>query len=579
MSSPASIVEGDVPIEAPELSSIAAELAQFQGRFADTFVFLARELRNLGLNVDAMSERTESLRSSRRGDLVAASVLTTRDMVEAFKREMAAFGVLNERVFKFCERMSTASEQLVATACSIGSMNRKLRVAGINVRLSATQLSDAGGSLAALTRELTGLASLSGERAASVASVTEEVGRRVSSLQLSRNGLGESKQAGEREVHSSLSDIFTTLDRAVTDLSRVVTQAGRVRNSLGHAALAIQRHDLLRQSIDHIRLALEEVEHEFINTANVHRSGSSDARERLSAYLLLSQQIGELGARALVRSQGELEELVGELRAALQILRDSTQSLAQTMTALDSEMEQRLSAPAEALKRSRSVLEHRLALAMECGTVIADLQEPLFKLEELLANLASVDHRLRNLVVMMRIEMPRLVGLDDPAGLIRGVNNCHTQFVEFLGLTEQPLEQFRGGMADIKHALKVIKKQHEGISDLVTRLHVHSEKLIEAGRHCFARVREIVNLGNEVLDTSNRCAEALDELGRSMVALQSARAACDELASRAGDTLAALERAGVSVSVREETLANLRQMVARFSAFADKTTEDKTAAA
>jgi len=139
----------------------------------------------------------------------------------------------------------------------------------------------------------------------------------------------------------------------------------------------------------------------------------------------------------------------------------------------------------------------------------------------------------------MRIEMPRLHGIVDPAGLIRGVNNCHVEFAEFLGLTEDPLAQFRRSVSAMLGALNIMKRQHEQIADLVTKLLTHSQKVVEAGQAFVDRFQGVVDIGTDVLTTSERCSQSLDAFTHTLTAKQCSgrvRArigGCDCLARRA----------------------------------------------
>lgn len=565
----APVTLGSVAIDPPAAGTTSAALQRFEAELDSTFAALANQLTLLEHQLQDMFERADQLCGPERAHFVATFVIAAAEMGAAFRREMARFSELDLQVAKFGDNISAASKVLVAAATHINEVNRQLRFAGINVRLAVSQVSGSGHSLSAMTHELTTLAAASTQEASRVISITQEVVKRLGAIEHADSALDELARSGQQEANRSLTAIFGVLEAFLRDLLDVIQRRSHMRGAVAHALSAVHRQGALRRGIELVREVLFELERQNAATKG-HNAQDGGRDAQLCGYIAAAEQVAGPAAQRLLRFEAKLRELVGELQAVFGSLISNADGLDGRKRELDAGMQERLAAPVVALERLRTLLSKRVAATLRYGTVLSELREPLQTLEELLEKLAALNHTLKNILMLMRIEMPRLRGLEnDGSSLIEGVGRCQVQFTRFLEGTEDPIESLRASVADMRRTVRRVERLHGDIAQLSSELQQHSTQIIHAGETFFGHFQELITSSDAMLGAATQGNATLASFDASIAVLSEAHANCARLAAEAARARDALNQQGLFMDGRWAISAELKAAIDRFAVSGD----------
>ncbi len=327
----------------------------------------------------------------------------------------------------------------------IEECSEDLELISLNAMVSALKAGNNGGAFPYITRELQRVSRLSGDNSNSIRMHGKNLDREYKSMI-------DRVRTDQRETGQDMGRVYQTLDEVINRL-RFYSDTfeeqcnlfrdgiDRMRSPLYMILEEVQKHDIVRQSVNHIIISLDEIQ-------NIDRE--EGIKDRLN-NLKFASQVYEL-SRFIIDDIREsvfrsYERFSSEKRGVEEIIR----SLSRDMDAKLREITH------DDIGKRIDVMKNTLVLYFSSheNSLIRDelssdhFVELIDELEEGIRNFSKVLNSIRNIHVASRIEVVKLNRLENMDNIIRNIDETVGTMEEQLGGIGEAVEEFRKASGEI----------------------------------------------------------------------------------------------------------------------------------
>ncbi|MBU1001510.1 MAG: methyl-accepting chemotaxis protein [Proteobacteria bacterium] len=251
-----------------QLDAHVDALRRLSGGLAELVSSREEEFLGLGSNLMEFTTRSRSLTQSASeltdlcsGDEVAANAAALSEELSSLSAicnpEDAAKGA------RALERVMTLVSSLGGQVVEFGRIIKSLTMLGISTRIESARLGDQGLGFSTLADDVETLASKIVENSSSISIKSKSLGSLLESVDLRTKALtqeqGECSSGILSDIDSSLTALNKMMDRSRTGASHIAQRSEIVMANVAEVVSSLQFHDIVRQQVEHIEEALDEM--------------------------------------------------------------------------------------------------------------------------------------------------------------------------------------------------------------------------------------------------------------------------------------------------------------------------------
>jgi hypothetical protein len=336
------------------------DLVNFQSDFDRLFCDVASFLGNFGNDVDRLLGEIESFITRDQERLVATAVHGSRKVASDYRDEAILFMRLTEGFVAHTDTLMDSIARMAITLKQVGAISKRVRLVGLNALTAATRLGSEGAALSVLAQNLTELAQSDGVVATRLCALADSLGARIQEVAQARSRMESLSRQGLAESDLPMDDLRATVESIVAELAAVAETANRLRVTMAGVMVGLQRQDILRQGMDHVRLVLDALCQEHCLLPQSIDLADGIQREQAAMFLLFQERAAALAAALLGESCAELRLLVNETGAGVDGMADALQLLSGVREKVDGGLRSKLREPASVLARLGRSLEEQV---------------------------------------------------------------------------------------------------------------------------------------------------------------------------------------------------------------------------
>jgi chromosome segregation ATPase len=419
-----------------ELGQAGSDIAAFQREFERDFEAFAGALIALSSKARDLDERLGTIAAEakrREGGPTLKALSRLRAQYELSLQRGTQLGatLANEG-----DGVREAARSMAERLQKIERLTERLRFAGMNAIIGATRSGVDGTAFSALARELTGLTHWQLPLAHRLSSAAARLRSETSALLAARTDAAEPDHA----VRPSGADVIADLIATTVEISRsdhLNALGGRVadfQELVGRAVLGLQRQDIVRQKLDHVRTLLDE------SVRESRSLGPPDGQAGRAEGLCFLEKAEELAAGLLRETLGDLASLYSETEAATSSTAAALREVEGIRGRLVNQIENRLRVCAVAIEQLEQALRAQGKQGEARQGAIADIVGSLKDVRADFNTLGAILRRLRSLRTLMRIEIVSTASLATEAAVLTEIDDGEQAMSVFLSANESALE-------------------------------------------------------------------------------------------------------------------------------------------
>ena len=507
--------------------------------------------------------------SARNAETAIKSIMTgyrSGASAEAAKRRKAEFLEDALRFFESASKVETAFLSGIETNIeSLGRLDdiidriradsEEMEIVSLNAMTVAFKSGAAGRAFSVITDELKKLAGRTIQHADDLSRAGAMLMTELATLRVTLGELAHKQEAFFAAVRDALESGFESLDQDVLEvagwLRSLARDAQTVREPVAGVMQGVQVQDIIRQSLDHVRLALDAV------------AGSEDkydaAEERMflaEITRLSSELVGDIQAKAAA----SYDKLQDELVSILGIMERVEDKRAQPPSgAEDDGSGMDFDAPAAAY------LDAKASASNYAGSVVAGVN----KLGERFKAVDAILSRFRNIVTASRIETARNKALAIVSNTVLGMMELTERLAQDIAAAGGITRGFSKGLAHgVAEYLSTSDAGKAMMKDGIERLRQEFTRLGESKRQlrdAESSFRPFTDDFVTAVTTASETAGRINELIEDLSAMKG------ELADRSASLSDEDQSTG---SIRDQ---RLKDIIDRFTIFTHKETASRLA--
>ncbi len=566
------------------VAELIAEVGRIEKESEGTYLSLGslfpRLVAEMGKSSDIARRSLEGVSTvvSRRG----GDDLST--MAEFASRAGVYFRQVNERDAAFLARINESIDRLSSLDEVIGRVrldSEEMEIISLNAMTVALKSGNAGKAFSVITDELK---RLSGRTIALTEEITARGRGLLDCFASLRDSLGELDAFQENffsGLDRALSEGYRTLDveirNAVSFFAGLIDEASKVREPVQAVMQGIQLQDIIRQSLQHVGISLEEARKSALELDAMGTAADSAALAEELAYV---SSIAELSSSLIEEIAAELDRGAASFAENIEAVQRTIAEVEARRTAFikDSGRSFYCDSGAEGFTNGSA---RYLELRKSAITTARRLSEQVRSLDESFRGLAGLLSRFQNIVVASRIEVAKNRALAGVATTVQGMIELTERLGEdvgaamgttkdFIKIASTAIADYAGGEADAEEGAG---EGSEGSRLQATLRRVESDIARLDGARC--DVAEAI--GRFSLYTADFIALIEDShaaLGKIRELSERLKGARGDLAALKASVDEALGPDSPRGAIRSE---RFRAMIERFTIFTHKRTAGKIA--
>jgi methyl-accepting chemotaxis protein len=346
---------------------------------------------------------------------ISSLVSTIRDEME---QSATTFQAMSQRDDELFSRLQNGISQLETISGSIGDIRRDsedMELVSLNAMTVALKAGTAGRAFSYITEELKRLANrtigLSEEISKRGGELIENFQHLENSLDDARTFQGDLVAGVQNRIATGLDELDTAVQTTVSNLTELREESAELQRPVNGMMEAIQLQDLIRQSIDHIILALEAIKPEsdlVTDTALLDELAFTRQIPALASRLIddVAEQI-DGSVNTFLSLTTEAEQKLSELQAAQHSFLNGNSGPASTSPASDTSLDARFRHASQMLQTLLDDLEHNIkkkeSLVSRSGAITKEVEE----LESQFKTFTTLVNRFHSIDVASRIEVAK----------------------------------------------------------------------------------------------------------------------------------------------------------------------------
>jgi hypothetical protein len=544
------------------------DLANFQSAFDRLFCDIAAFLGNFGNDVDRLLGEIESFITKDQERLVATAVHGSREMASDYRDEATLFMRLTAGFVAHTDILMDSIARMASTLKHIGEISKRVRLVGLNALTAATRLGNEGAALSVLAQNLTELAQSDGVVAARLCALADSLGTHIQEVADSRSRMESLSREGLTESDLPVDKLHATVESIVAELAAIAATARRLRATMADVMVGLQRQDILRQGMDHVRLVLEAIFQEYSLLPQLIDPADGVQREQAAMYLLFQERAAALAAALLGESRAELRSLVNETRAGVDGMAEALQLLSGVREKVEVGLRSQLREPAAVLERLGCSLEEQVKESFHLRDVVQGVASLAECLQPDFTCLYEIRIHLRAVRVLTRTESALTTVASGTASSVADIEKGEDALGGFLDATHKEANLLVGALRSITEVSDRVHGHRERLAVMAGRLRECPKAILHAGTEFGRRFEGVARKSDTMQKTLRAVGADLANFQSRLSILSDLQQVCEELARSAGQLRA--ERLGADVPDEPLPTGRLSEIIDHFTTFSHK---------
>ncbi|MDM8535510.1 hypothetical protein QUF70_02015 [Desulfobacterales bacterium HSG17] len=301
-----------------ELPDIKESLANIMADVEPEFLKLGQDLQQLYSDADQLTEQTVNAATFIGGKNKKGNFLSNIDLIA--KQALSDLQNYQNNISENLTKTKASLEYLgkLITICSIiEKTGTSLNVIGLNIAIESSRSANSGEMFASFIDEIRQLSKKISEISKNILDDSQTT--RLNQISANENILGGLETFerlyynGEKVVKRALREIFKIMEISMNVFEKSNHLSRDISSQVGEVVVGIQFHDIARQKIEHIVMAINDIE-DIINGKNQESKAGKDE--------ILSRTYKIIGLQA-----SQLREVINEIRNAYDKCRQAFKNL------------------------------------------------------------------------------------------------------------------------------------------------------------------------------------------------------------------------------------------------------------
>lgn len=560
----------------------------------DIYLRLGKVFHSIMMAVDASASSAEqtiaAVLSQHRGGLSAdAAKRRSDDYIDDATRYFKKTSDVERTFLDSVEtgiRSLSALEEIIDR---IRSDSEEMELVSLNAMTVALKSGAAGRAFSVITDELKRLSGRTIRHADNLSMAGSLLLERLDALKLTLDELSAAQASFFDAAKRALEDGFVALDREVddsaSDLRELAESASRVRSPIADIMQEVQLQDIIRQSLDHVRLSLKAARPE----AGPARSATSVAAALASAAVGgpadddisagFFEDISPDEERAFLveisrLSASLLDDVSSQVRASLERFRAGIAGVNAVVASVDSSRSA-IVAGRRSIERDdfRDRTLAYMAAKEKAVLEASEISDSVRKLDERFKEMDAILARFKSIVTASRIETARNKALAIVANTVGGMMDLTERLAADVSsagtVTRSFGKTFGAGMADY------LFNASEGVETLkeeIASLEDEGKRIVESRQRLWETESEFKPFSDDFMlsiDEASGSVDRIDSLASELEGMRDAIVAQVAASVSEGDGPSAERPSSAEASIHS---ARLKSIVDRFTIFAHKQT-------
>nr|MDA3950712.1 hypothetical protein [Spirochaeta sp.] len=450
-------------------------LRMIETQTEDIFMVLAESLPQLIAEMKAsLAQSQEAItcmdsthRNGRDGGVEISSLVSAiRDEME---RSATTFQTMSQRDDELFTRLQNGISQLETISDSIGDIRRDsedMELVSLNAMTVALKAGTAGRAFSYITEELKRLANrtigLSEEISKRGGELIENFRHLEQSLDDARSFQGDLVAGVQNRIATALNELDTAVQTTVSNLTELREESAELQRPVNGMMEAIQLQDLIRQSIDHIILALEAIKPESDLVTDT----------ALLDELAFTRQIPELASRLI---DDVAEQIDGSVATFLSLTTEAEQKLSELQAAQHSFLSG--NSVSSSTADDGTSLDARFQHASQMlQTLLDDLERNIKKKESLVTRSGAITKEVEELESQFKT-FTTLVNRFHSIDIASRIEVAKQEVLRQMGTSaEQMTTLTRTIETDVNRSLEATQEFIKSTSVIIERHHAHFQE-------------------------------------------------------------------------------------------------------
>jgi ABC-type transporter Mla subunit MlaD len=503
----------------------------FRNEFDKVYTEVAALVGHMGASVEQLVSGIEQFMNIHRPRLVEAVVSESRSMTTACHSQAGHLLTLMAKFAGQLDIMMRSAGQIGDALRKVGEVSSGLHLVGLNAFVATYNMGEDGVVTGVLAKALMDLAA---DDIKVVKRLGEAVGvlvRDSEDLLAGRDRLDDLLKQDFSSSDLPIGDLFSSLEGVVDDLVCLITAASCVRKSTGEVMLRLQRQDILRQGLDHVRLVLTTLDEERRKLPPGSDSEDESHRSKAVVFLVFQERAATLAAALLTDSASELRSLAEKTLGGIGEMKSAVQSLDSVREKIANAIRGKLQVPGAVFEAFAGRIHVQHAEVVRFRKVLESLSGVVGRLKSELSSLQQVRAQLGAIRVLMRTEAGRQDTWGATAAIIGDIHRGEQELQKFLDFNRQEAGTLVSALASVVETSNDLYQQRQYLSAMEDNLRRRPEELRRAGESFAGGFESVVRCTTGVRRTLESTAQDLSGFAARLDLLADMETKCLNLAA------------------------------------------------
>jgi methyl-accepting chemotaxis protein len=564
-----------------ELRKLIEHTEEIFLRQGDQFPELLREMDG---GLDNASRMIECLRGNRTEgcpqDLQLQGLVSgTKEVIENAGNRLQEFHARDDELLRALdsgiERLSALEEDIR----NIKDDSEEMELVSLNAMTVALKAGNAGRAFSYITDELK---RLSARTISLTDTITDQGTKLLREFRGFRDNVGEVKEFHNYlfgDLKSRLYESFDSyqqgIDRTADSLAAIRDQAQEVRTPMTGIMETVQLQDIIKQSIDHVIISLEELK-ELSDPSS--EDEQLDELAFFAALPRLSMQLlGDIRAR-IADSIESFRKKSREARQAVEATDKARKEFVESaLSKEEGSLPQLYEESAKSISNLLSDLDRSLEMKNGLAQTTTELLGSVSSLEENFRAFSTLIRRFHSIDVASRIEVAKQAFLRQMAGTAERMTDLtrriESDVEDSLNNTKQFTEETSHTVSEYR---SVVDQENEVVNDIRAQLQERYDQLYAAQRALIDTINNFQAFTGKFMTLFDQAEHDLGQLTTLLHDIDRIRSKLAEIESEAQEKMRPLLRAR-SQSEWNIKSDRLKQIIERFTIFTHKQTAGEMA--
>jgi methyl-accepting chemotaxis protein len=245
------------------LQVVSADLRVIAGSTEDEFLAIGARLQDFYQRAAEITSLSHEMVSDVGGDETSTGIKGLTDILDTMESYLRHTEEEADKSTRSLESILSRLGNIAGSLDGFKKLNKTLRMLGISTKIESSRLGESGAGFNSLAEEVTRLSTQVNEKAGTILKQKDELGSVIRKTLTNLVSLEADQHdrvlATINKTRESLSALTGIVDRCSYSASSISTSSEVVKENIGIVVMSMQAHDSVRQQIEHVAEALDDL--------------------------------------------------------------------------------------------------------------------------------------------------------------------------------------------------------------------------------------------------------------------------------------------------------------------------------